>query len=144
MRGLLRYDPASLFIAGVVATLVFFEGALTILHGIGFLPFAPFSIQPTQPFGVPQIWSTAFWGGVWGLVFGLAERYFPKGILYWLAAILFGAIVPSLGLWFIVLPLKGAPIGGGWSLRGTEIALMLHGAWGLGTAFFLAWHAPRR
>src|SRR6266568_418316 len=64
----------------------------------------PFPYQATQPFGVPLIWSYAFWGGVWGLVYGAVERHFPEGILYYVVAFLFGAIVVDLVLWFVVFP----------------------------------------
>ena len=88
--------------------LVFQSGANAILHAIG-LANQPFGYTPTKPFGVPAVWSAAFWGGVWGLVFGLAEKYFPRGPMYYVCAFLFGAIAPVLVLWFIVFPLKGQP-----------------------------------
>src|SRR6266540_3730518 len=58
-----------------------------------------FGYAPTKPFGVPQIWSFAFWGGVWGLIFGLVERWFPQGPMYYVAAFLFGAIAPKSSGW---------------------------------------------
>ena len=57
-----RYSPISLFAAGFISVLVFQQGALAILHAVGFTPATPFSASRTWPLDVPQIWSFAFWG----------------------------------------------------------------------------------
>lgn len=124
------------FVAGFLAVLFFHQGMLGILHAINFTPRAPFSAEPTKPYGVPQIWSSAFWGGVWGLVFAAVAPRFPGGDRYWLAALLFGALAPTLVAWFVVMPLKGQPIAGGWQPATIILGLLVNGAWGLGTALF--------
>jgi hypothetical protein len=92
-----------LFAAGFISVLVFQMGALAILNALGFTPATPFSTARTSPLGVPQIWSLALWGGVWGLVYGFFEKWFPgKFDSYWVLAILFGAILPTAVLWFVV------------------------------------------
>ena len=136
--GLLSHDVLSLFAAGAIAVLVFHQGVITILHFLG-LANQPFSFAPTKPFGVPAIWSHAFWGGLWGLAFGFAERWFPKGALYWLAAFLFGAVFPPLVVWFIVAPIKGGALGLGWVPSRMAIMVLIHGVWSLGTALILRW-----
>ena len=40
--------------------------------------------------------SAAFWGGLWGIVFALLRPQFGAGGRYWIAALLFGAIAPTL------------------------------------------------
>jgi hypothetical protein len=35
------------------------------------------------------------------------------------------------------MPLKGMPMGGGWHAAGIATALLVNGAWGLGTGHFL-------
>src|SRR5918992_5968318 len=95
------------FIAGFLATLIFHQLALALLWSVGLAPAGPFSLAATPPFGIPAVFSLAFWGGVWGILFGLVEGSFPRGSRYWLMAFLFGAILPSLVALFIVLPLKG-------------------------------------
>jgi hypothetical protein len=122
------------FIAGFVAVLLFHQGMLGLLHTVNLTPRPPFSTKPTQPLGVPQFWSSAFWGGVWGMVFAAVEPRFPKGIRYWVAALLFGALGPTLVSWFVVMPLKGQPVAGGWQPAGMVTGLLVNGAWGLGTA----------
>ena len=50
---------------------------------------------------------------------------------------MFGAIFPTLAAWFIVLPLKGLPVGGGFRFPGLLVGPIVNGLWGLGTALFL-------
>lgn len=75
----------------------------------------------------------------------LAERAItrcPGG--YWVGAALFGAIVPTLVFWFVVVPLKGQPLGYGFQVPRVFVALIVDGLWGLGTAVFLTMLAGRR
>src|SRR3954468_15006443 len=101
---------AYLFVAGALSVLLFQMGALAILNAIGQTQALPFPYTSTKPLGIPQIWSFCFWGGVWALVFGCVERYFPGGPAYYLCAFLFGILGPVMVLWFIVFPLKGLPV----------------------------------
>lgn len=126
------------FIAGFLAVLAFHQPALLYLASIGFADAATYSMQATAPFGVPQVLSFAFWGGVWGILFALIEGSFPRGAMYWILAILFGAIFPTLVAWFAVAPLKGQPMAGGWDFYRMMTGLIINGAWGLGTGVFLA------
>lgn len=131
------------FIAGFLATLVFHQLALSALWQLGIAPFAPFSLRPTWPLGVPVVLSLAFWGGVWGIIFVMVHRKFPRGS-YWWAALLFGALAPSLVALLVVIPLKGGPIGGGWHWRLLLTAAMINGAWGVGTALIYQMLPVRR
>jgi len=125
------------FIAGFIATLVFHQGMLALLYAIGFTARAPFPMQPTQPFHLPVIWSLAFWGGVWGLIFAAMDRRFPRGAGYWFWTLVFGAFAPTLVAWLLVAVLKGQPLGGGWKGSVMTTGLLVNGAWGLGTALLL-------
>jgi hypothetical protein len=132
------YSPISLFAAGFISVLAFQMGALAILNAVGFTPTTPFPTSRTWPLGVPQIWSLAFWGGVWGIIYGFFEKSFPeKFYAYWVVAILFGAILPTAVLWFVVFPLKGQPMAAGWDQIRMTTHIIIHGAWGLGTALLL-------
>jgi hypothetical protein len=134
--GARRYLGA--FIAGFIAVPVFHQGILDLLYLIGFQPHAPFPTQPTAPFGVPVVWSLAFWGGVWGIILALIESRLPRTLLgFAIAATVFGAIFPSLAAWFVVFPLKGLPVAAGWKPAGLVTGLAINGAWGLGTALLL-------
>jgi hypothetical protein len=126
------------FIAGFIATLVFHQIGLLLLHFAGITPALPYNTHPVPPFHVPQFISLAFWGGVWGIVFVLVETALarsPGG--YWVGAIVFGAIFPTLVAWFVVLPLKGFPAGNGFHFPAVLIGPIVNGLWGLGTAVFL-------
>lgn len=136
------------FIAGFLATLIFHQLSLWVLWSLGVAPFAPFSFAATKPFGMPAFISLAFWGGIWGSLFALVERRFPAHGGYWVAAFLFGAVLPSLVALLIVLPLKGRPLVGGGHPALLLTAFIINGAWGIGTGLFLGvmagWFNKRR
>ncbi len=90
------------FPAGVIGALavllfgrVLFELGLSAALGVK----APISLSP------PDIYRPLFWGGLWGVPFGLFiqaawNRLYLFGFLYFLA--------PVLALYIIFLPMKGA------------------------------------
>jgi hypothetical protein len=128
------------FIAGFIATLLFHQPALATLAAVGFVKAGVYSMQATQPLGVPAVLSLSFWGGVWGILFVAIEKRFPQGAAYWLCAFAFGALGPTLVAWFVVAPIKGLPLAGGWQLPRVITGLLINGAWGVGTAlFFVLW-----
>ena len=126
------------FVAAFLATLTFHQIGIWVLHAGGLTNATPWVTTPIPPLGVPRVISLAFWGGVWGLIFVLVERFFarsPGG--YWVGATLFGAIFPTLVLMFVVFPLRGQPLGGGFAWQLIVTLIVAHGLWGLGTAVFL-------
>src|SRR5258708_28922186 len=95
------------FVAGFLGTLTFHQIGIWVLHAVGYIPFAAWNAAPKPPFGVPSVISLSFWGGVWGILFVLIEpwlRRSPGGD--WVGAPRVGAIVPALGLMFVVFPLR--------------------------------------
>jgi hypothetical protein len=125
------------FVSGFVSVLVFHQGAAAILHALELIPRAPYSMQATSPFGIPQLWSIAFWGGIWGIVLA-AALFRLDGARLLLAALVFGAIFPTLVAWFVVAPLKGQPVAGGFVPAAMAIGPIVNGAWGVGTGIGLA------
>jgi hypothetical protein len=124
------------FAAGFGATLLFHQGLLGLLHAAGISLIAPFNLAATAPLGVPQVISLAFWGGVWAMALGpLLKRL--AGARWWLGWVVAGAVGPSAVALFIVFPLKGMPMAGGWDPKLIIGALLLNGAWGLGCAVLL-------
>lgn len=121
------------FVAGAIAVPLFHQLALWALHAAGVVDRAPFPMDPTKPFGVPAVISLSFWGGLWGIILG-AVLLRTRGATYWIVAIVFGAIAPTLVAAFVAAPLKGQPAGG--NARMALIGLTINGAWGLGTALF--------
>ncbi len=90
------------FVAGVIGALavvlfgrVLFESGLSATFGVK----APISLK------TPDIYRPLFWGGLWGIPFGLFvkaawKRLYLFGLLYFLA--------PLLALYIIFLPRSGA------------------------------------
>ncbi|MDZ7829813.1 MAG: hypothetical protein U5K33_10120 [Halofilum sp. (in: g-proteobacteria)] len=120
------------FIAGFVATLVFHQGLVAILHAVGLVPFAAWNMVATEPLGVPAVISLAFWGGIWGIVLWLLIRR-SRGTRRWLLALAIGAIGPTAVALLVVFPLKGISV----SLAMVPFGLILNGTWGVGTLLLL-------
>lgn len=124
------------FIAGFLAVLCFHQVALGLLHSAGIVPFAPFSLSPTQPLGVPAVLSACFWGGLWGLalVWVLAR---VGALLVWLKAALFGGVALTLVALLVVFPLKGYSFDLAQLPGRFIIGFILNACWGVGTLVFL-------
>ena len=58
------------FVAGVISVLVFHQGAWALFHLFGLMP-PPYPMGPVPPWSVPLTINFCFWGGLYGLVYGL-------------------------------------------------------------------------
>jgi hypothetical protein len=125
------------FISGAVSVLVFHQGAAALLHALALTPRAPYSMDATGPFGIPQVWSLAFWGGVWGVLLAVTLARL-RGAAFIVGAAIFGAVLPTLVAWFVVAPLKGQPVAAGFAPMAMLIGPVVNAAWGLGTGLGLA------
>ena len=110
------------------------------LAEIGWAPLAPFRTTPVAPFGVPVIVSLCFWGGLYGAVFGLLMPRFTLPL--WLCGLILGVIAALVGM-FIVAPIKGNPIAGGWVPAIMLRSLAINGCWGFGVGLILPMLMPR-
>jgi hypothetical protein len=124
-------------VSGAASVLLFHQGGLAVLHALDLTARAPYAMAPTKPFGVAQLWSLVFWGGVWGAMLAAALGRLD-GLRLILAALVFGALLPTLVAWFVAAPLKGQPIAAGGVPTAMAIGVLLNGAWGLGTGIGLA------
>ncbi len=123
------------FVAGFISVLIFSNGMIALLYAAGLpVPFAPWSMAPVPPFGLPRSLSGAFWGGLWGVVYALLEPRLTARLGWWCGGLVFGGVLPLFVLWFVVMPLKGLPIGGGFALPGVPLDIVLHAVFGLGTS----------
>ncbi len=120
------------FVAGFLATLVFHQGLLALLHAAAVVPVSAYNWASSHPLGVPAVLSLAFWGGVWALPLWWLIR-FKQPRLYWLVSVLFGAIAPTVVAMLLVFPLKGLPVGAATWVGG----FILNAAWGLGVGVFM-------
>lgn len=124
------------FVAGFIAVPLGHQVMAYIHYLIGWRPTIPWDMGPNEraafkAFGIPSVINLSFWGGVWGVLWALIEPYVPKGWLYWVIAIAFGAVCATAVSAYVVPTIKGLPTG---SI--SSIGLMLNGAWGLAAAFF--------
>jgi hypothetical protein len=128
------------FIAGAIAVLTFHQGMVAALHAVGWASFAPYRTTPVPPLGIPVIVSNCFWGGLYGIAFGLLMPRFT--LPAWLCGLILGLIAVLVG-WFIVAPLKGNPVGGGWVAANMLRSVAINGFWGLGVGLILPLLMPR-
>ncbi len=121
------------FLAAVLSVLTFHQGMILLLH---FTPIPglqiagwPYSFNPIPPYGVPQILNLCFWGGLYGVLFGLIyPRLSPP---MWFNGLLLGLLAVTIG--FFVVPLiKGTPVGGGWVAFNWVRSILINGCFGIG------------
>ncbi len=125
------------FAAGFLAVPLGHQVMAFVHYLVGWRPTIPWDMGPNPraafgAFGLPSMINLAFWGGVWGVLWALIEPKVPRGWLYWVVAIIFGAVCATAVSAYVVPLIKGLPQG---SI--SSIGLMLNGAWGLVTAFLL-------
>ena len=131
------------FAAAVLSVLTFHQGMWALLHAVGVMPLAPYPTSPVAPFGVPQIASLCFWGGLYGLVFGLALPRLPRRVPMWLLGLGLGLLAAVVG-WFVVAPLKGQPAAGGFVPLRVLVSVLINGFWGIGVGVVLPLLMNRR
>jgi hypothetical protein len=124
------------FVAGFLSTLVFHQGLLTLFYLAAIVPRAPYDFGAVPPLAIPAVISLALWGGAWGVViWSLIKNV--DGLTYWLRTLVISAIASGSVTLFIVSPLKGMPMAGGWNPKVVVSTLMLNGIWGFGMALLM-------
>ena len=107
------------------------------------MPEVRFASHTCRPFGVPEVLSQSFWGGVWGIVFILIVPRFFSGTGYWVASAVIGGIALTLVYMFVVVPLKTGALPP--NMVGLfAIGFLLNATWGVGWALFLKLFARMR
>lgn len=141
------------FICGALAMIVFHEGTQLVLYhqfqllralGVpeAFRPPSPgFSLRPVPPYGVPDLLSLAFWGGVGGVVLAGLTRWARMPDLT--TGLLLGAVGVTVLELTVFAQARGAPIWAGNGITWTRMAL-LNGLYGWGAAFLMRPFSMRR
>lgn len=139
------------FVAGVLAMAAFHQGTLHVMHHhaakipgaldlFGSFPRA-YSFAASGPFGMPWLAFLLIQGGFWGIVMAALLR--ATGFPDLLFGFLFGAVVIT-AVDLLVLPaLMGRPPVTSPGTRLLARMVLLNGALGFGTAFFLRPFAVR-
>ena len=131
MRGLLG------FIAAAISVLTFHQAMWAALHfldlpALGMPP--PYPTDPVPPWGVPRIADLCFWGGLYGLAFGLVLPRLSAPL--WLCGLGLGIIAALVGI-FIVPAVKGLQVGSGWVILNWVRSFLINGFWGIGVGLIL-------
>ena len=125
------------FAAGAVSHIVFQGGLGVLYYAAGLIPGLPWSLAPLPPFGVPTTLNFAFWAGLWGILYALAEPGLTARVGRIGGGLLFG-VAAMLVRWFVVLPVKGEPIAEGLIPETMLVFAGFHVAFGLGLALIFA------
>jgi hypothetical protein len=128
------------FIAAAISVLIFHQGTVAALHAFGLTPSGAYRTTPIPPFNLPLIADLCFWGGLYGLVFGVLLPRFTWPL--WLCGLIMGVIAALVAM-FIVAPLKGGAIANGWQLWPIARSLLINGIWGIGVGLILPLLMPR-
>ncbi len=124
------------FVAAVIAVLIFHQGTSALLNAAGVPTVAPYGMNPVPPFGVPMLVNRCFWGGLYGLALGLALPWLPRPPM-WLLGLGFGLLSVLIG-WFVVAPVKGLPVAGGFVPARMLTTVVINGVWGIGIGLVLS------
>ena len=79
---------------------------------------------------------------MYGPAFGAALPRLPRAPM-WLLGLGLG-LLATLVLWFVVAPLKGQPVAGGFVPVRMLVTVLIHGAWGIGVGLLLPLLMERR
>lgn len=130
-------DPLLGFIAAALSVVAVHQTIVMILHQLGLLPVQPWSMQPTGPWGTPTLVNQMFWGGLWGVVYGLIGNRLP-GREAWMRGVVFGLIVSVIGNFILVPLIKSQPLFMGGDIKKISLILLIHIGFGVGTALIFS------
>ena len=125
------------FVAAAISVLTFHQAMWEALHflsipGLGMPP--PYPIDAIPPWGVPSIANLCFWGGLYGIAFGLVLPRLTAPL--WLCGLGLGIIAALVGI-FVVPAVKGLPVGSGWVPLNWVRFFLINGFWGIGVGIIL-------
>jgi hypothetical protein len=126
------------FVGGCLSVLVFHQLFIWGMTQAGWMNGTVYSTRAIPPFGVPQIVSQAFWGGLWGILFAFVVPRLPVPFDGVLGGFLFGLVCPTLVAWLVVAPLRGQPLGNGFHMPGLVTTPLIQAVFGLGVMVFIA------
>ena len=120
-------------VAAAISVVAVHQVIVLLVNKLGLWPATPYSTAPIGPLGVPTIVNSVFWGGVWGVVYALAHRYFPAGPV-WLQGMIFGWLMMVFSNSILVPLLKGQPLFFGFDLKKLLAVFLILSGFGAGLA----------
>lgn len=124
------------FVSGFLASLFFREATLALLHAAQFIDASGFSTQPFLPFGLPEFLVNAIWSAIWAVPMAWLLRVSPSRPAPWVQAFVFGGLVLTAGMVFVVDPLRGIwPTGN--MLPRLAMGFASNAVWGWGALVFM-------
>jgi uncharacterized membrane protein YagU involved in acid resistance len=131
------------FLAGAIATVIFHQLTVLVLHLANFIPNFPWSMRPVPPLNIPTIVNQMFWGGLWGVLFAAILPWIPAREL-WQKGAIFGLV----GVWLlgngILVPLfKGTPLLFGFQLSRAWLGFVILLVFGIGLGLIYGLLASR-
>lgn len=139
------------FVAGMIAVLVFHQGAIFLLKTIGMLPPTsqiynmsplPNGLPPVASFfksigfaGWPVLFNQMFWGGLLGAIFGAIHHKLPGGVMI-IKGLIYGLIVVVLSNWIIVPLIKSQALFAGFVTQRMLAGALIQAAFGIGVGLF--------
>ena len=129
------------FLAAVLAVLTFHQGLWGLLYLVSWMPRPPYPLTPSGPLGVPLLLNFCFWAGLYGVAYALVLPRLPR-MPGWLSGLGLGLLAALVG-WFVVAPLKGQPLAGGFDPMRMLISVLINGFWGIGVGIILPMLLPK-
>jgi len=124
------------FVSGFLASLFFREATLGLLHAAQLIDAPGFSTQPFLPLGLPEFLVNAIWSAIWAVPMAWLLRVAPGRPAPWIPAFVFGGIVLTAAMLFVVDPLRGIwPTGNMLPRFATGFAS--NAVWGWGALVFM-------
>jgi len=120
---------------GALCVLPFYQGLWTACAKAGL------RLQPYPAAGLPLIVSLALIGGALGAAFALVLPSLRRP--GWQCGALLGALV-TVFLWFIIVPLTGAPVAGGFHVVRMVQTLTINMGWGVSVGLLISLLLSRR
>ena len=126
------------FVAAAIAVAVVHEGIIYGLTQGGWIRGTAWGMQPIPPWSVPRLFNNVFWGGLWGVLFGLFYPRIP-GSWAWLKGLIYGLFVVVASNWILLPLIKGRIFGqpnqilfNNWEPQRMLMTVCIVGGFGLG------------
>jgi len=129
------------YLAGFLAVLFFQQSAAGLLHAAGLSNFEAFSLTRVEPFGLPGFIVDAIASGIYAILMAWLLRIDPQRPARWMAAFVFGGIVPTAVSIFVLGPVQGIwPTGN--ILPQVAFGFATNAVWGWGTLVLIRALSP--